>query len=328
MFRDAVDTIVNPIAIIGNPNSGKTALFNALTGLRQRVANYPGVTVERKEGRVLLENGKEMVLLDLPGAYSLTPHSPDEKITTDVLLGRLDHNPSPDTVICVVDASNLERNLYLISQIIDCEIPIIVALNMVDVAEKDGVFIDVEKLGTMLGVKVIPTVATKGIGIHELKHALTERVLPSTRSRQWALREPMQSELNELNSLLLVHQKLSEIEAFHESIHLLSSPTVSDEHRRRFRPEVLAHVQQDHQRLDALGIDRLSSIVEARYEWIQHVCGIAVRKSPRMSINTTDKIDKILTHKFWGFIVFIVLMTLMFQAIFTWATAPMDLLGR
>ncbi len=328
MFRDTVDIKVNRIAIIGNPNSGKTALFNALTGMRQKVANYPGVTVEKKEGKVVLDDGKDIVLLDLPGAYSLTPHSPDEKIATDVLLGRLDHTPPPDMVICVVDASNLERNLYLISQIIDCGIPIVVALNMVDVAEQDGILVDPEKLASLLGVKVIPTVATKGKGIRELKQAIAERVMPSLKSQQWALAEPMQSELNELKGLLLNRQKLSESEAFHESIQLLSSPNVLEEHRGRFDPEILAHVQQDHRRLDAIGIDRLSSIVEARYDWIQRVCEIAVEKSPRMVVSVTDKIDKILTHKIWGFVIFLSLMTLMFQAIFTWATAPMDLISQ
>jgi ferrous iron transport protein B len=328
MFRDTVDIKVNRIAIIGNPNSGKTALFNALTGMRQKVANYPGVTVEKKEGRVILDDGKDIVLLDLPGAYSLTPYSPDEKIATDVLLGRLDRTPPPDMVVCVVDASNLERNLYLISQIIDCGIPIVVALNMVDVAERDGNLVDPKKLASLLGVKVIPTVATKGKGIRELKQALTERVMPSLKSRQWALAEPLQSELNELTGLLLDRQKLSESEAFHESIQLLSSPNVLEEHRGKFHPEILAHVQQDHRRLDALGIDRLSSIVEARYEWIQRVCRIAVEKTPRLNLSVTDKIDKILTHKIWGFVIFLFLMILMFQAIFTWATAPMDLIGK
>jgi len=327
MFRDTVDIATSRIAIIGNPNSGKTALFNALTGMRQKVANYPGVTVEKKEGKIILEDGTEAVLLDLPGSYSLTPHSPDEKIATDVLLGRLDHTPPPDTVICVVDASNLERNLYLVSQIIDCGIRIVVALNMIDVAEHDGVSIQPEKLATLLGVKVIPTVATKGIGIRELKQAIAQKVSPSIQSRQWTLAEPMQSELNELHGLLLEHQKLSEAEAFHESVMLLSSADVHAEHRRRFLPEILDHVRQDHGRLDALGIDRLSSIVEARYEWIRRVCETAVKKSPDVHLSTTDRIDKILTHKIWGFVVFLLLMTLMFQAIFTWATAPMDWIG-
>ena len=127
------------IAVIGNPNAGKTTLFNALTGLRQKVGNYPGVTVEKKEGRIEFENGLEASVLDLPGTYSLTANSPDERIATDVLLGIATHTPPPDLIICVVDASNIERNLYLVSQVIDRSLPVIVALNMVDVAREQGI---------------------------------------------------------------------------------------------------------------------------------------------------------------------------------------------
>lgn len=328
MFRDTIDIAVGHVAIIGNPNSGKTALFNALTGMRQKVANYPGVTVEKKEGRVFLDDGREIALLDLPGAYSLTPYSPDEKIATDVLLGKVLHTPPPDTVICVVDASNLERNLYLLSQIIDCDLPTVVALNMMDVAGKNGTSIDTDKLSMLLGTRVIPTVATKGVGIGELKKAIGEKILPSSQSRRWSLHEPMRSEFDELRGLLQSHQNLTDTEAFRESLHLLSSPAVSPEHRQKFHPAIVSHVQQDHQRLDALGVDRLSSIVEARYDWIQQVCTVAVKKAPRKRLTATDRIDKILTHKVWGFVVFFLLMTLMFQAIFTWATIPMDMIGR
>ncbi len=125
------ETRLRHIAIIGNPNSGKTTLFNALTGLRQKVGNYPGVTVEKKEGRIVFDDGSEAVLLDLPGTYSLTANSPDEKVATDILLGRVDYTPLPELVVCVVDASNLERNLYLISQIIDNRLPVVIALNMI-----------------------------------------------------------------------------------------------------------------------------------------------------------------------------------------------------
>lgn len=328
MFRDTIDVNVDHIAIIGNPNSGKTTLFNALTGLRQKVANYPGVTVEKKEGKVVLENGKEIVLLDLPGAYSLTPHSPDEKIATDVLLGRLDHTPPPDTVVCVVDSNNLERNLYLISQIIDCEIPVVIALTMVDVAQQEGILIDSRKLEERLGVRVVPTVAKKGVGIRELKKAIAQRITPSRMTRQWTLAEPLRSELYELKALLLKHHKLTESEAFHESLCLLSSPGISEDRRERYAPDVLAHVQQDHERLTALGIDRFSSIVEARYAWIQQVCEEAITSPRHKGMNASDRIDRVLTHIVWGFGIFLILMTLMFQAIFTWANIPMEWIAR
>ena len=293
MFRDTIDIAARRIAIVGNPNSGKTTLFNVLTGLRQKVANYPGVTVEKKEGRIILDDRQEVTLLDLPGSYSLTPHSPDEKIATDVLLGRLGHTPAPDGVICVVDASNLERNLYLVSQIIDCEVPMVIALTMVDAAEKENIVVDAGKLSARLGIKVIPTVATKGIGIRELKRVLGEGFPSSPIPRQWTLPEPMRSELTELTGIVLHHHRLTGPEAFQESLHLLSSPAVSEEQTRRFAPDVLTHVRQDHQRLDALGIDRFSTVVEARYDWIQRVCRDVVTKQPRTGVSISDRIDRI-----------------------------------
>jgi len=163
---------VLPIAVAGNPNSGKTAIFNALTGLRQKVANYPGVTIEKKEGRTRLPDGSEVVLIDLPGTYSLFPHSPDEVIASEVVLGRYPATPVPGKVLCVVDANNLERNLYLATQLIDHRIPVVIALNMIDVAEAEGLTIDTARLSEELGVPVVPTAANSGRGIPELRAAL------------------------------------------------------------------------------------------------------------------------------------------------------------
>jgi ferrous iron transport protein B len=316
------------IAIIGNPNAGKTTLFNALTGLRQKVANYPGVTVEKKEGRIIFDDGGEAILLDLPGTYSLTANSPDERIATDVLLGRVKHTPLPELVICVVDASNLERNLYLISQIIDNHLPVVIALNMMDVAERDGLKIDVKRLSAELGTKVIPTVGSKLVGIEELKDAIAGHIEPSLRSRQWILPEPVQKECDELKSLLQQMHRLSEPIAFHEAIVLLTSPSALSQHDDRYAPELIEHVRKDHQKLDLLGIDRHSVVVESRYEWIKRVCSTVVVSHRRNGMSASDKIDQILTHKVWGFVIFIGLMTIMFQAIFSWANIPMELLGN
>src|SRR4051794_14533361 len=133
------------VALVGNPNTGKTTLFNALSGLRQRVGNYPGVTVEMKKGR-LAHAGQAFDLVDLPGTYSLAPRSPDEMVAVDLLLGRQDGEPRPDAVVSIVDASNLERNLYLTTQILEMGVPVVVALNMVDVAENHGITVDAERL--------------------------------------------------------------------------------------------------------------------------------------------------------------------------------------
>jgi len=321
------ETRLRHIAIIGNPNSGKTTLFNALTGLRQKVGNYPGVTVEKKEGRIVFDDGSEAVLLDLPGTYSLTANSPDEKVATDILLGRVDYTPLPELVVCVVDASNLERNLYLISQIIDNHLPVVIALNMFDVAKREGLIIDVQKLSAELGVKIIPTVGSKSVGIEELKAAIARHVEPSRKSRQWILPEPVQRECDELKGMLQTMHHLAEPLAFHEAIVLLTSTAALSEHNDRYAPELIDHVKKDRLQLEKLGIDRNSIVVESRYEWIKRVCTSSV-VSQRQNTNTTsDKIDRVLTHKIWGFVIFIGLMAVMFQAIFSWANVPMLMIG-
>ena len=142
------------VALVGNPNVGKTTVFNLLTGRRQKVANYPGVTVERKSGRLIGTATVEVV--DLPGTYSLNPKSLDEQIAYDMLVGRIDGETPPDLVVCVVDATNLERNLYLVSQVMDLGLPIIVALNMMDAVRESDLAIDTEALGKALGLPIVP----------------------------------------------------------------------------------------------------------------------------------------------------------------------------
>src|SRR5690349_17351087 len=162
------------VALTGNPNCGKTTLFNALTGLRAKVGNYAGVTVERKEGKLRgAPPGVSIALLDLPGTYSLSPNSLDEQISRDVLMNRLPELPPPDLIVIVVDASNLQRNLYYATQVVELGHPTLIALNMVDVAETNGQHIDEQKLAEALGVPVLPIVASAGKGIPELKQKIT-----------------------------------------------------------------------------------------------------------------------------------------------------------
>src|SRR5581483_5778157 len=158
------------VVLTGNPNCGKTTLFNALTGLRAKVGNYAGVTVERKEGKLLGAPADTAIrVLDLPGTYSLSPNSLDEQISRDVLLHRLPELPAPDLIVVVIDASNLQRNLYYATQVVELGHPTIIALNMVDVAEANGQSIATAKLSEALGVPVVPVVASDGTGIPELK---------------------------------------------------------------------------------------------------------------------------------------------------------------
>ncbi|HWC61339.1 MAG TPA: FeoB small GTPase domain-containing protein, partial [Verrucomicrobiae bacterium] len=161
----AKSTTASYVVLTGNPNCGKTTLFNALTGLRAKVGNYAGVTVERKEGKMLgVPPGTNIQVLDLPGTYSLSPNSLDEQISRDVLLHRLPELPPPDLIVVVVDASNLQRNLYYATQVVELGHPTIIALNMVDVAEANGHHIDEKKLSELLGVPVMPIVASDGTG--------------------------------------------------------------------------------------------------------------------------------------------------------------------
>ena len=160
------------VALVGNPNAGKTSLFNALTGSRQKVGNYPGVTVERKAGRLPLPDGRTAELIDLPGTYSLTPRSPDEKVTRDAVLGTLSGEKRLDAIIAVVDATNLRNHLRFVLELRRLGLPLVVALNMVDLAERDGTTIDAAQLATILGVPVIATVAVRRRGLAELGEAV------------------------------------------------------------------------------------------------------------------------------------------------------------
>ena len=160
------------VALVGNPNAGKSALFNALTGARQKVGNYPGVTVERKSGRMALDDGRPVELIDLPGTYSLEPSSPDEQVTRDVVFGRQEGERLPAALIVVVDATNLDNHLRFVLQLSRLGLPVVVALNMIDMAERDGLKIDVATLARELGVPVIPTVAVRRKGLDALKTEL------------------------------------------------------------------------------------------------------------------------------------------------------------
>ena len=312
--------VVRHVAIAGNPNCGKTTIFNALTGLRQKVGNYPGVTVEKKTGRFFGSHGEAMELLDLPGSYSLQVRSPDEAVARDVLLGRLPGTPRPDAIICVVDASNPERCLYLVAQMLELQIPVVVALNMIDVAEKNGMAIDIMALREKLGVPVIPMVATKGVGFIELRQAVSRTPLPPPPN---CAQMPivLEREVMALARQLPVAPEVARGEAL--LLLTLHDAALDDlAHHDRATVEATRAAQR---RLLTGGIDPTSAPVEARYAWIGQVCAAAMHKSGTpYALSHSDRLDAWLTHRVWGWVAFIGMMTLMFFCIFTVAAYPME----
>ena len=246
------------VALVGNPNAGKSALFNALTGARQKVGNYPGVTVERHSGRLSLDDGRPVELIDLPGAYSLDPSSPDERVTRDVVTGRGGLERLPDALIVVVDAANLDNHLRFTLQLIALGLPIVVALNMVDLATRDGLTLDADILQRELGVPVVPTVAVRKRGLDDLRQALATRIGDgATRLRA-------------------------------------SDGSIDD---------------------DIVTLQRRARKIAGAAT----VAETAVRR-------WTNAFDAVALHPVAGPALLLAILFLMFQAVFTWATAPMDLI--
>ncbi len=317
--------IFRRIAIAGNPNTGKTTIFNALTGLRQKVGNYPGVTVEKKTGRFFGSHGEAMELLDLPGSYSLQVRSPDEAVSRDVLLGRVADTPRPDAIIAVLDASNLERHLYLVAQFLELEIPLVVALNMVDVAEERGLAIDLLALRDRLGVPVIPMVASRGQGIIELKQALSRATLNVSDHRA-QLPIVLEREVAALSRAFKGHAGSMRAEAMlmlSLEDDRLAAEVNGDE---ALRTEV--HAARERLRLS--GLDPIAAPVDARYAWVSEVCASVVhrRGEDTHGLTLTDRMDQVLTHRLWGWLAFVGMMALMFVCIFIVAKWPMEWIGE
>jgi ferrous iron transport protein B len=253
------------IALAGNPNAGKTTLFNSLTGLKQKVANYPGVTVERKTGAWVL-NGTSAELIDLPGLYSLDATSLDEHIARDVITGEQSGVTRPDVIVAVVDATNLERNLYLVMQLAEFGVPVVVALTMIDVFEKQKHQIDVEMLSTLLKMPVVPVTAKTARGRGELA------------------------------------KKVYEV--------LGTKPEIPYEYHES-EPDSGTHGK-----------------IFARYNFISQVVQESVWHSDHQKHLVSEKIDRVLTHKFFGLLILVAILLLVFQTIFSWASLPMDLLAN
>jgi ferrous iron transport protein B len=312
------------IALVGNPNTGKSTLFTALAGVRQRVGNYPGVTVEKKVGRTKL--GERAVdLVDLPGTYSLAPRSPDEMVTVDVLLGRQSGTARPDAVLCIVDASNLERNLYLVSQALELGLPTVVALTMVDLAEARGIVVDVARLERQLGIPVVAVAAHRRMGLEPLRRALSKAIESPRTNEASPFSAEFQREVAELHTRLntggrntprfLAERLLLDTSGYIETDLLAAEDRATRDAIAAARSR-LADAGQPIPAVEAI----------ARYGWAAKILDGVVSRSAVTSTTLSDKIDRILCHRFFGLLFFVALMFLVFQSIFSWASWPMDLI--
>jgi ferrous iron transport protein B len=322
---------ISHVVLTGNPNCGKTTLFNALTGLRAKVGNYPGVTVERKEGRLLGTPADVAVkILDLPGTYSLSPQSLDEQIARDVLFHRIGEVPPPQVVVVVVDASNLQRNLYFATQVIELGYPTILALNMIDVARENGHEIDCDALGKALGVTVVPLVASRNEGLRELREAIVA-LLQSTRGkvtpRLFAeLPEAFGNEAAKLVTQLEATFPETHFQAMAEALLILSDEKFLASSGTYYPETIRTAVVEARQRLEKANVDWRSIAIEARYARISAIQEAVTTETLIEKENFSDRLDRVFTHRIWGVAIFVGIMLLLFQSIFTFAQWPMDVL--
>ena len=319
------------VVLTGNPNCGKTTLFNSLTGLRAKVGNYAGVTVERKEGRLLGAPTQAQVrVLDLPGTYSLSPQSLDEQISRDVLLNRLPELPAPSLIVIVVDASNLQRNLYYATQVIELGHRCLIALNMVDVAESNGHRIDSSKLSQALGVPVLPIVASTGQGVDPLRNAILSALNsgepPALPGQFYELSAPLQEECDALAEKLAKAFQERRPQAKAEALLILSNERALASSLEHYPQEITAAVEASRKRLEQAGIDWRGAAIERRYARISAIQQAVTSEISPPGETFSDRLDRVVTHKIWGTVIFVAVMALMFQSIFTFAQIPMDAL--
>ncbi|OAM91470.1 ferrous iron transport protein B [Termitidicoccus mucosus] len=318
-------------ALVGNPNCGKSTLFNALTGLKQKIGNYPGVTVEKKTGTAYTQHGHPLTLIDLPGTYSLAARSPDEAVTRDVLLGRRADTPLPDRVLCIVDATNLERNLYLVHQVLDLGRPVVLVLNMMDLAAQAGIDVRAARLEKELGVPVIPCEAVNGKGLVELKLAMS-RPEPALSRHAWDVPAAIAPAVAELQSSLTDADAKPPLIARAEALLLLTDPNaVRVAGSTPLSDRTASILATWKQRWEMEGTDWSGILVNSRYDAIARLTeGVIVQHKQRPSAASiqqrSDRIDAVLTHPVLGWLALGAIMTALFLSIFLFAGYPMGLI--
>lgn len=311
------------IALLGNPNTGKTTLFNVLTGLNHRVGNYPGVTVEIKKGS-FVHQSNAIEILDIPGTYSLAPRSPDELLSVELVLGLNPLEKVPDALLVIADASNLERNLYLATQAFETGLPVILALSMVDLANASGVKIDFKKLSEKLGIPVIAIHASKRKGLDELKNAIVslqaeKRMPPVPVFSQDVVsnRAKILGLLGDKGSLFLAGRLLFETDGF-----------LAQQLEQKLSLSLTPAILESREALKSLGINLVSIEAKSRYTWIREMVQPCVSKPEGKVTGFTDRVDRILTHKVFGMFFFFLIMFSMFTALFVLAKPLMEWIGE
>jgi ferrous iron transport protein B len=306
------------LALLGNPNCGKSSVFNHLTGLRQKVGNFPGVTVDKKVGKTLLPNQQEATIIDFPGTYSFYPTSIDERIVVQSLSNPQDEN-YPDAVLYVADVTKLEKHLLLLTQLRDLGLPIILALNMADLAQKQGLEVDTSRLSNALKVPVVKISGRNGQGMEELKLQIQQ--LASGES-VYKVPEPFfrmtEVELNTAKAAREIVPGANTYQGLLVAHHYEWLPFLSDAQR-----QLIEDVGQQN------GFQSLRAQVDEtmqRFDKFTPMARAAVREKPQGKESLTNRLDRVLTHRYWGPLLFFALMLLVFQAIFAWATYPMDLI--
>ena len=307
------------IAVVGSPNSGKSTLFNRLTGLRQRIGNYPGVTVERHVGQLKLHD-QTIELVDLPGTHGLSAHSFEEQLAIDVIFGRMAGTQPPDGILAVVDATNLYQGLYLVQQLIELERPIIVALTMTDAAQASGISIDIDKLSAHLGgIGIYRVIATTGEGIGALRDAIVN--LPESTPPQPVSAWPeMSAAAKDLATSATVPLRLAEIERL-----IIDGATGANVHTLEcLGPDAIARVNQ--QRDELFGMEpALAREARVRYAWVRQVLADVQQKVP-VFFSWRTRLTHFLNQPIPGTLGLFLVMAIVFQAVFAWATPMMDLI--
>lgn len=302
------------IALVGNPNSGKTTLFNLLTGLNQRTGNFPGVTVDKKSGTMKLPNGKQAELIDLPGTYSIYPKTLDEQIVQEVLLDK-DHDQHPDTIIVVADASNLKRNLLLFTQIRDLNIPMVLVLNMMDVADRRQLNIDLRGLSIDLGVKIIPTNSHSGAGVEALKNILSQPLIHSKKPF-YQVKSLAEKTIEDIKTEFNLDEDYRAYQYAQQNVRL---KFLEETERQK-----IEEIKKENGFYD---VPTQSQETLGRYTLISDIVDRNIKNSSESGKPTlSQRIDRVTTHKVFGYLIFISLLMLIFQAIFAWAEGPMDII--